>query len=196
MDLGPILNITTGAVLLLRLVTESKWAWCMDRNGPCTMFSGCFRPTLHWSDCRTCCFLGQRTKPGAWRAHRTGSFRGRLFRILVRGPTHCEDIFATVGLAVSFETWGHPASPAPKAEVASRLRGWPLRGGCASSHAAAVEMGWTPLHTACRDGDMKRLNRCVTGIKWLVLPPLLSTLGHHHNVYLRVRYRLCPATAT
>ena len=28
-------------------------------------------------------------------------------------------------------------------------------------------MGWTPLHTACRDGDMKRLNRCVNQIKWL-----------------------------
>ena len=29
-------------------------------------------------------------------------------------------------------------------------------------------MGWTPLHTACRDGDIKRLGRCVNGIKWLV----------------------------
>jgi len=28
-------------------------------------------------------------------------------------------------------------------------------------------MGWTPLHTACRDGDIKRLGRCVNGIKWL-----------------------------
>jgi hypothetical protein len=28
-----------------------------------------------------------------------------------------------------------------------------------------VRMGWTPLHTAARDGDMKRLNRCVKDIK-------------------------------
>ncbi len=32
-------------------------------------------------------------------------------------------------------------------------------------------MGWTALHTAARDGDMKRLTRCVTGIKWLVSYP-------------------------
>jgi hypothetical protein len=36
-------------------------------------------------------------------------------------------------------------------------------------------MGWTPLHTAARDGDMKRLNRCVKDIKWLVgCPPSRS----------------------
>jgi len=38
-------------------------------------------------------------------------------------------------------------------------------------------MGWTPLHTAARDGDMKRLTRCITGIKWLVSPlPTLAVL--------------------
>lgn len=34
-----------------------------------------------------------------------------------------------------------------------------------------ARMGWTALHTAARDGDMKRLTRCVTGIKWLVSYP-------------------------
>ncbi|EKX41345.1 hypothetical protein GUITHDRAFT_153844 [Guillardia theta CCMP2712] len=28
-------------------------------------------------------------------------------------------------------------------------------------------MGWTPLHTAARDGDAKRLKRCIEQIKWL-----------------------------
>jgi hypothetical protein len=36
---------------------------------------------------------------------------------------------------------------------------------------ALVRMGWTPLHTAARDGDMKRLNRCVKDIQWLVGRP-------------------------
>jgi len=41
-----------------------------------------------------------------------------------------------------------------------------------------VVMGWTPLHTAARDGDMKRLTRCITGIKWLVSPPPTLAVLH------------------
>jgi hypothetical protein len=28
-------------------------------------------------------------------------------------------------------------------------------------------MGWTVLHTAARDGDMKRIKRCIEDVKWL-----------------------------
>jgi hypothetical protein len=46
-----------------------------------------------------------------------------------------------------------------------------LRFGQGLSVVRVVRMGWTPLHTAARDGDMKRLNRCVKDIKWLVGRP-------------------------